>query len=121
MRYLTLFLAAMFFANNAAAAIRACVVDLAGHEHLVASVPAVAGNEDLCPPSDDAGPCLKHYAQSYQSDEQKLWADFPRVAPAPVVAVLHVPFQAKPKLVLLASAPPIVGPPLTILFGNFRN
>lgn len=121
MRYLTFFMMAMFFANNAAAAIRACIADLAGQEHVAMSMPAVAGNEDLCPPSDAAGPCIKHYAQSHQSDEQKLWAGFSSVAPAPVLAVLRVSFQAKPKLVVLASAPPIVGPSLTILYRNFRN
>lgn len=121
MRYLALFLAAMLFANNAAAAIRACIADLAGQEHLALHTLAATGNDDLCPQSDDAGPCLKHYAQSYQDDEQLFWADFRQAAPAPVVAVLRVSFPAKPKLIVLASAAPIVGPSLTILYRNFRN
>ena len=121
MRYLTFFMAAMFFANNVVAAVRACVADLNTHEHIAISAPAAAGGGPLCPPSDDAGPCLTHYAQSYQSEEQKIWADFPPVAPAPVLSVLDVAFQANPKLLVMASAPPIVGPSLTILFGNFRN
>ncbi len=41
------------------------------------------------------------------------------LAPAP--AVFHAPLQATPKLVVLALAPHIVGPPLTILYRNFRN
>lgn len=121
MRYLTLFLAAMFFANNVPAAVRACVADSKSHEHIAVSAPADAGGEALCPPSDDAGACLTHFAQSYQNDEQKFWADFPPVGPAPVLSLLHVAFRAKPKPLVMASAPPIVGPPLTILFGNFRN
>jgi hypothetical protein len=125
MRYLTLFLAAMFFASNAAAAIGACIADLAGQEQmaghgLVAHVGEPAG-KPLCPPTEDAGPCLTHYAQSYQSDEQKLWADVPAAALVPEITVLQGIFQAPPKLVVLASAPPIVGPSLTILFRNFRN
>ena len=121
MRYLTLFLAAMFFASSAAAAIGACIADLAGHEHMAGHAPDANAGEPLCPPSDDAGSCLTHYVQSYQSDEQKFWADFPPAVPAPVLGVLHVAFQEKPKLLVMAAAPPIVGPPLTILFGNFRS
>ena len=121
MRYLTFFMAAMFFANNVAAAVRACVADLNTHEHIAISAPAAAGGGPLCPPSDDAGPCLTHYAQSYQSDEQKAWVGFTPAAPAALLGVFHVAFRAKPKRPFVASAPPIVGPPLTILFGNFRN
>jgi hypothetical protein len=120
-RYLTLFFAAMFFANNVAAAVRACVVDLAAQQHVAISALAAAADESLCPPSDDAGPCLTHYAQSRQNDEQKFLASFPAAAFVPVLAVLQVPFPAKPKPVVVASAPPIVGPSLTILFGNYRN
>jgi hypothetical protein len=122
MRYLTLFLAAMFFANNAAAAIGACFADLAGSKHHAIKTQVAEGSKPLCPPSDDAGPCLTHYAQAYQIDAQPAWADFTPAAPAPVLGPLHASFQAKPKrLVLVASAAPIVGPPLTILFRNFRN
>ena len=121
MRYLISFLAAMFFASNAAAAVRACIADVGTQEHVAISAPAAAGAETPCPPTDDAGPCLTHYAQSYQGDEQKFWANFPPVVLAPVFGVIHVAYQAKPRLLVMASAPPIVGPPLTILFGNFRN
>ena len=111
----------MFFANNVAAAVRDCVADVKTDEHVAVSAPAAAGTESLCPPSDDAGPCLTHYAKSYQSGEQQFWAEFTKVAIAPVLGVLHIAYQAKPTLLVVASAPPIVGPPLTILFGNFRN
>jgi hypothetical protein len=119
MRFLTLFLAAMFFANNATAAVRACVADLARSQHLAVRTLVAEANKRPCPPSEDAGPCLTHYTQTYQIDEQQAWADFTPLAP--VAAPLHASFQPKPKRVVLASAPPIVGPPLTILFGNFRN
>jgi len=79
------------------------------------------GDEHLCPQSDDAARCLTHCTQSYKNDEQKFSADIPTIALAPFLTVLHVSFQAKPKVVVVALAPPIVGPPLTILFRNFRN
>ena len=121
MRYLTFFLAAMFFASNAAAAVRACMADLAGQEHIAVRALDAEGDEQLCPQSDDAGRCLTHCTQSYKSEEQKVSADVPVVALAPSLAVLHAAFQAQPKPVVVASAPSIVGPPLTILFRNFRN
>ncbi|MDP2639964.1 MAG: hypothetical protein Q8Q16_04750, partial [Betaproteobacteria bacterium] len=104
MRYLTIFLAAMFFANNVVAAVRACVADGKTQEHVAISAPVAAGGEPLCPPSDDAGPCLTHYVQSYQNDEQKFWADFPPVVIEPVLGVLQIAYQARPKLLVIASA-----------------
>ncbi len=121
MRYLTFFLAAMFFASNAAAAVRACMADLAAQDHVAVRALDAEGDEHLCPQSDDAARCLTHCTQSYMSDEQKFSADFPVLALAPVLTVLHAAFQAQPKLVVVAAAPPIVGPPLTIRFRNFRD
>ncbi len=121
MRYLTLFLAAMFFTSNAVAAARACMADLAGPEHVAVRALDAEGDEHLCPQSDDAGRCLTHCTQSYKSDEQRFSADAHVIAVAPFLVALHVSFQARPKLVVVASAPPIVGPALTILFRNFRN
>ena len=121
MRFLTLFLAAMFIASNAAAAVRACVADLAGQGHTAVRVLAAAGEEELCPQFGDAGPCPLHYAQGHQNYEQEFWADFTPAAPAPVLALLKGSFQAQPKLLVAASAPSIIGPSLTILYRNFRN
>ena len=125
MRYLTLIMAAMFFASNAVAAIGACIAELAGHEqmagHALAAKAGESARKSLCPQSDDAGACFTHYAQSYPGDEQKLWADVPAAALIPAHKLVHLEFQAPAKLVVLAAAPPIVGPSLTILFRNFRN
>ena len=121
MRYLTLFLAAMFFASNAAAAVRACIADLAGSGHVAAHALEAGAGEPLCPQSEDTGACLKLYAQTYQNDEQKIWAGVSAAALAPVLTLLRVSIPPQPKLVLVAAAPPIVGPPLTILYRNFRN
>jgi len=111
----------MLFASNVAAAVRACVVDLATPEHAAVSAPAPAGSEPQCPPTDDGRPCLKHYAQSYQNDEQPFSLDVPSVALDPALTVLYPFLKDEPKLLVAAAAPPIVGPALTILFGNFRN
>lgn len=121
MRYLTYFLAAMFIASNASAAARACVVNLAGQEHAAVRALDAEGDEHLCPQSDDASGCLTHCTQSYKNDQQQFSADVPPLVLAPAPAVFHAPVQAAPKLVVLALAPHIVGPPLTILYGNFRN
>jgi len=120
-----MFLAAMLFASNAAAAIGACIAELSGQGQMAGHALAAGAGEPagkpLCPQSDDAGPCLTHYAQSYQSEQQKIWADVPAAAIVPERVVVHAPFQLPPKLAVLASAPPIAGPSLTILFRNFRN
>ncbi len=121
MRYLIYFLAAMFIASNAAAAARACVVNLAGQEHAAVRALDAEGDEHLCPQSDDASRCLRHCTQSYKSDQQQFSADVPVFLSAPALAVFQAPIQAQSRLVVVALAPPIVGPPLTILFGNFRN
>jgi hypothetical protein len=125
MRHLALFLAAMFFASNAAAAIGACIAELAGQQPMAGhALKAGAGEpagKSSCPQSDDTGPCLTHYVQSYQSDEQKIWADVSVAALVPERIGVHFPFQVPPKPVVMALAPPVVGPSLTILFRNFRN
>ena len=121
MRYLTYFVAAMFIASNAAAAARACVVNLAGQEHVAVRALNAEGDQHLCPQSDDASGCLTHCTQSYKSDQQQFSPDVPVFLSAPARAVFQAPIQAQPRLVVVALAPPIVGPPLTILFGNFRN
>lgn len=123
MRYLTCFLAAMFFASNAVATARACIVQLAGQEHVAVRAHNAEGDAHLSPQSGDATGCLTHCTQSYRSDKQQFSADVPLLvlAPAPAPAVFHTLVQAQPRLVVLAMAPHIVGPPLTILYRNFRN
>jgi hypothetical protein len=121
MRYLIFILAAMFFASNAVAAVRACVADLAGQEHIAVLALDAEGDEHLCPQSDDAGRCLTHCTQSYKSDGQKVSAAAPAVALALFPAVFQSAFQTTPKVLVAAWAPPVVGLPLRILFLNFRN
>lgn len=121
MRHLALFLAVLFFANNAAAGVLACVAGLAGQGQLAVHASDGMAGAPACPQSDESGPCLVHYAQSHPLDEQNTWAG---VATALLVPAQNLPrfaVPAQPKPLVLASAPPLVGPPLTILYGNFRN
>lgn len=119
-RYLLIFFAVMFLANNTVAAARACLVELAGPEHAAIQAAGADGQEHLCPVSDDAARCLTHCTQSYKNDEQKLfWSDIPGVAVAPAPSVIRIWFRPGPVVTLPVSLPPI-GPPLTILFGNLR-
>ena len=121
MRYLTFLLAAMFFASNAIAAARAYVVQPTGQEHAAMRALDAEGDGNPCQQSNNAARCLTHCTQIYKNHEQQFSAEVPPLVLAPAPAVFHAPLQPTPKLVVLALAPHIVGPPLTILFGNFRN
>ncbi len=114
--------AAMFLANGAAAAARACTLNLAGQEHAPLQARDAGGDELLCPEADTATRCLEHCTQGYKSTEQKLAADIPApVLFAPPFTVIHAAFRPAQVPLVVATAPPIVGPPLTILFRNLRN
>jgi len=110
----------MLVANNATAAVRACAVDLASEQHF-----AIQAHGDLdkhvCPEADDASRCLPHCTQSAKSDDQNLPTDAPTLFVAPVQYLLPVSFRPESAAPVLVSAPPVVGPPLTILFRKLRN
>ncbi len=110
----------MLVANNVTAAVRACTVDLAGAQHFAIQAP---GNTDkhVCPEADDASRCLPHCTQSAKSDNQNLPSDAPTLFVAPVQNVLPVSFRPESTAPVLVSAPPVVGPSLTILFRKLRN
>ena len=118
-RHLLIFFAAIFLANNAAAAARACMVELAAQEHTAIQVLDTGGDKHFCPEADSAANCLTHCAQSYKNDEQKVSFDAPALAIAPPLSPHRVWFLAESRPLVIA-APPVVGPPLTILFGNLR-
>lgn len=99
-RFLVALAAAMFFANSFAYAARACL-------------------ELPSPALHDTGVCVTHCAQDFKSD-RRLSQEFPGPALAPAPVVPHASL-APPPAPLLALAPQIVGPPLTILFRRFRN
>ncbi len=120
MRYLTFFLAAMFFASNAIGAVRAYVVQPTGQEHAAVRALDAEGDTHPCQQSDDAARCLTHCTQIYTNHEQQFW---PRFRPLVFTRTRRFPRSdpADAEAGCSALAPHIVGPPLTILFGNFRN
>ena len=120
-RYWVVFLAAMFLANGAAAAARACLVDLAAQEHAAIQVLDTSGGEHLCPDTDSAANCLSHCTQSSKSEQQNLSFDVPVFAVAPPLALHRVWLPTDPGRLVIASGQPVVGPPLTILFRKLRN
>jgi len=119
-RYLLAFFAAMFVANNAVASARACMVQMAAQEHTAIQVLYSGGDEHLCPEADSAANCLAHCTQSYKSDQQNLSFDAPAIVFASPLSLHRAGFPVRPRSLDLAVAPPVVGPPLTILFGNLR-
>ena len=119
-RYSIVFFAAMFLANNAVASARACTVGLAAQEHTAIQVLDSSGDGHLCPDAGSADDSIAHCTQSYKSDVQNLSFDTPAPAVAPPLLLHRVGGPVGPRRPVIASAPPIVGPPLTILFGNLR-
>lgn len=120
-RYLVVFFAAMFLANNAVASSRACMVQMAAQEHTAIQALDASGDENLCPEADSAANCPTHCTQSYKSDQQNLSFDVHAIAIAPALWLHRVGLPVEPRRLVIASAPPVVGPPLTILFRNLRN
>jgi hypothetical protein len=121
MRYLSLFFAVMFFANNAGAAVCAFAADWAVQGRVAAHASAASADEPACPQCEEEGSCLTHFVQSFHNDEQNIWVGVSPVALVPILNVREVRVPAQPKLVVPASAPPIVGPSLAILYRNFRK
>ncbi len=121
MRFLLTFVAAIFLANNVAVAARAFITGLSGQHGVVVQAPDATGVGQLKPVNDDADLCLTHCAQSYQNHEQDLATNAFKVAFLPALFVRNSPVAIKPAASVAALAPRAAGPPLTILFRNFRN
>jgi len=120
LRWLLGLCAVMLVANNVTAAVRACTVILVGQEHFAGQALG-APDRHPCPEADVATQCLPHCTQSAKSDDQNLPADAPTLFVAPVQDVLLVSFRPEPAAPVVVSAPPVVGPSLTILFRKLRN
>jgi len=76
--------------------------------------------EHQCPSADDAGLCLTHCTQGFKS-EQRVSPEVPAVFVALPLFIPYARVEARPTIPVVAFAPKVVGPPLTILFRNFRN
>jgi len=120
-RYLFTFFAAMLLANNALAVARACVVHFPAPKLVVGQVLHTGGDERLCSAPDDANKCPEHVTGIRNSGDLNLFIDPPSVALGPQRVPLRVGVSPDSMRLVVASAPPIVGPPLTILFHNLRN
>jgi hypothetical protein len=121
-RYWLCLLAALFVANSVAAAARACVVELGGHELTASEVRDAGGDEHACQAADDAARCFAHctQTQSVSNDAQRISSDASGFVPLLLVGLAHVRFQTEARLVATAPAAPVAGPPLTILFRRLR-
>lgn len=119
MRYLTAFFAAIFFANNVAAAAYACLTEI------TKQTPA---REDAGPPGSHHGAtgaddswCLAVCIQTYNHREQDILTGIPVSAAAPAPVVVYYSVENGTADVAVASTPIAHAPPLTILFRNFRS
>jgi len=121
MQWLSLFLAVLFFANNASAAIGACASGLAGQDQTAVHALAAGASVPPCSQSDESGPCPKHYVQDHQFDDQATWAGVPAATFIPAFDSPRFAPRAPAIRVAMSSAQPVLGPPLTILYRNFRN
>ena len=117
-----MFLAAMFIASNAAAAARACVVESGGAGARRGTRARRRQATSICARSRTTRLVAWITARKVtRATSNSFLRMFPYFFARPQLAVFQAPIQAQPRLVVVALAPPIVGPPLTILFGNFRN
>lgn len=120
-RYLLVLFAAMLLANSAVASARACVVHLAAPGQAAGGVVVPGGDGQPCPTSDATTDCPVHVTQIYNSNDPNLFFDAPTVALAPPMVLHRFVVPTGARRLVVASAPLIVGPPLTILFHNLRN
>jgi hypothetical protein len=121
LRFLLTFVAAMFLANNVAVAARAFITGLSGQDIAAVQRLDATGVGHLKPVDDDHALCITHCAQSDQNHEQELATNAFKVAFLPPLFVPNFPVEIKPAASVVALAPQAAGPPLTILFRNFRN
>jgi len=116
---LIIFLVAVFLADNAVAA---------ASENIIQQVtPAQTGTQTFdtgdgqpCRDADNAANCWAYCAQSYQAAEPTASVNATPSLVIPAPSSYRVRWQTKPTQLAVVTAPPVVGPTLTILFGNFR-
>lgn len=118
-RHLLIVVVAVLLANNIAAASTARVVQPVMPAH--AGTEAFdAGGGQPCVDADSTANCWAYCPQSYKIDEPAVSFNATPSTIAPVPPAYCAGFRPKPRRLVIVSAPPVVGPSLTILFGNFR-
>lgn len=127
-RWFKALVAAIFLWGNVAVAAHACIAAFAAQVQEPVAVqdvmPDAAQEHEACvhgqqAPADPAL-CFAHCLQGDQVTAQKISIDMPGAVCAPMLFVLHPLGRVAPAAPVLALVAPSVGPPLTILFGNFR-
>ncbi len=118
-RWLIVFFLAMFTVNGIAAAARACTLSQVRHEHSALLLQQAAA--DASCPEAAATVCATHCVQEAKSAEQKAPVDSPPAVIAPPLVLTYAAFPPMQSPLHGVSSDLIVGPSLTILFGNLRN
>lgn len=119
-RRLLIFFLAMFMFNSVAAATRACTLSQVRHEH--SALQLLDAKIDRTCPEAAATLCVTHCVQEAKSAEVKAPVDSPPAAAmAPLAAFSYATLRPQPARLPVAITHLVVGPPLTILFGNLRN
>ena len=119
-RRLLIFFLAMFMLNSVAAAARACTLSQVRHEHSAAQL--LEARIDRTCPEATATLCVTHCVVEAKSAEVKAPVDSPPVgAIAPLLTFSYGTLRPQPARLPVAITHLVVGPRLTILFGNLRN
>ena len=119
-RYLITFVAAMFLANNVAAAVRVPVAGPQGQDMAASQKPGATGIKHVEFVADDEAACFKHCVQAYKNPGQKFATTGSKVV---FTSLRSIPYRSagiKRTTTAVALAPQAIGPPLIILFGNLR-
>jgi len=120
-RYLIMFVAAMFIANNAAASIYACLTGLGTVVGVATtqSYPAAMGHMEHAGKADAL--CLTQCIQSYRDSAQEFAAHGSDIVSLPVPPGPSPALRTEPARARIAWAPGAPAPKLFLLFGNLRN
>jgi hypothetical protein len=120
-RYLIAFVVAMFVANNVAAAAYACIAAVKGVNLAAVRALDSSSAKHTEAASTDTESCLTHCAQGDEIQQQDLAAAVYAPVSVPGLPSPRLVARIKPTAPVLALAPRVIGPPLTILFHNLRN
>jgi len=118
-RYLITFLAAMFVANNVAAAASACIAAVKGQNSVAVQILESVKHAEQGPVDGES--CLTHCAQGEVIQQPDFAAAVYSAVSLPPPSYERIALENKPVAAVLSLAPPVIGPPFTILFHNFRN
>jgi len=120
-RHLITFVAAMFLANNVAAAAYACIAGLGSLAPVTAPGLESTGAGHLERAADADPLCITQCARSDRDPAQPFAANGSGPVPTPLASGPCLSVTIEPTRSRIAWAPKVPGPPLPILFCNLRN